>query len=49
MSDAELAALEARMIATAPISTVIEATAVSEEAGEPPVGDAGGSSSSEDI
>ena len=39
MSDAELAALEARMIAAAPI--VLEATAeVSDDAGEPPDGDA---------
>jgi hypothetical protein len=40
MSDAELAALEARMIAAAPI--VLEATAeVSDNAGELPDGDAG--------
>jgi hypothetical protein len=37
MTDAELAALEQRMIAAAPISTVIEATAV--DAGELPDGD----------
>ena len=43
MTDAELAALEARMIAAAPISTVIEATAV--DAGEP--ADGGGAEQDE--